>query len=451
MIYISDQIIQRICECGWNAYLCGGAVRDMFIGLKPQDYDIVTNATPTELERIFPDRKVNLVGANFLVTLIDNIEIATYRSDKNIGPDRFNCITKNCETLEEDLQRRDFTINAMALCPYTGELIDNYNGRADLENKVIKFVGNPSDRIYEDHLRMIRAARFTCLIEGQLESETKQAIIDNKHLIRKVSPERIRIELLKVMKYKTPSIFFDVLYQTGLLEIILPPFYDMYGHDGGKYHGETLDVHSKLAGNFLSPKNPLLRLAGYLHDIGKPKAYQISDGKDFVDHEKIGAEMVEGLLRLYKFSNQENHMIKNLVLCHMRTTKNLKNKGYRKLLKRFSEFDVNWKHWIMLKIADKTSNLLSSNYQMEHIKNVCLGIFQASHESKSGEFKVTDLTINGNDVMMLLNIKPGPKIGKILNCLLDIILEDPEINTKDNLMKLVRETEWDDNDNYYIK
>lgn len=440
---ISDQIIQRICECGWAAYLCGGAVRDMFINLDPSDYDIVTDATPDDLIKIFPDRKVNLVGESFLVTLIDNVEVSTYRSDKNFGPGRFNCITKRCETLEEDLQRRDFTINAMAVCPYTGEVVDKYNGRTDLQNKVIKFVGNPSERIYEDHLRMIRAARFTCLIEGFLDKETKQAIIDNKDLITEVSPERIRLELLKVMKYKKPSIFFDVLYETGLLKIILPSFNAMYNHTGGIHHAENLDIHSKITGDSLSPNDPLLRLVGYLHDIGKVLAYTLNRGEDFVYHENIGSDMVEGILTSYKFSNSEVNRAKNLTLCHMRSIKNLKAKGYRKLLKKFAELNINWKDWLKLKIADKKANLSSDNFTKEDIKNICLDIFKASHESKSGGFQITDLEINGNNIMSLLNITPGPKIGKILKYLLELILENPELNTKENLTKFVKEKTWD--------
>ena len=139
----SDEIIQRICECGWSAYLCGGAVRDHFLEVEAHDYDLVTDATPDILKQIFPDRKVNLVGANFLVTLIDDIEVSTYRSDKNFENGRHNCITSVCSTLQEDLERRDFTFNAMAVCPYLGEVIDPFHGKKDLENKLVKFVGNP--------------------------------------------------------------------------------------------------------------------------------------------------------------------------------------------------------------------------------------------------------------------------------------------------------------------
>lgn len=437
MTDLSDKIIQRLCDCGWSAYLCGGAVRDMFIDLDPHDYDIVTDATPDVLQRVFPDHKVNIVGANFLVTLVDDIEVSTYRSDKNSAPGRENCVTSVCETLEEDLMRRDFTCNAMAVCPYTGEVVDYHNGRADLENKVIKFVGNPSHRINDDYLRMLRAARFTCLIEGKLDEETFAAIKDNKELIKQVSPERIRLEFLKVMKYKKPSIFFDVLHYTGLLDIIMPEFEDMYGHPGGKYHGETLDEHCKITGDVMSPKDPLLRLVGYLHDIGKPTASILSYGADFINHEKIGCDLVEHILIKYKFTNSEVARAKGLVLYHMRSVKDLKAKGYRRLLKKFAENNVSWKDWFRLKVADKKANLLTDDFGKEHIKNVCMNIFKASHECKSGGFKVTDLAINGNDIMRMLDIKPSPKIGQILNLLLEMVLESPEMNTFESLTTIV--------------
>ncbi len=436
-------ISKTICENGFEVYICGGYVRDMFLSITSHDIDLTTSATPDDLARIFPDRKVNLVGANFLVTLVDNIEVSTYRSDTNFGPDRANCITKACETLEEDLYRRDFTFNAMAVCPYTGEVVDYFNGRADLENKVVKFVGNPSDRIYEDYLRMMRAARFTCLIEGKLDGETFQAIKNNKHLIKKVSPERIRIEFLKVMKYRKPSIFFDVLYETGLLEIILPEFTQMYGHSGGPYHGESLDTHSKIAGDMLSPKDPLLRLIGFFHDIGKVPAYKLNNGESFIEHEKLGCDIVENILTKYKFSNSEISRATTLVLYHMRSIKNIGPKGYRKLLKKFSENNISWKDWLNLKLADKKANLLNENYTKDQIKEICLNIFKASHESKSGGFRITDLEINGNDIMSLLDIEPGPLVGKILNQLLEVVLESPELNTKDELTKIIGEGSWD--------
>jgi tRNA nucleotidyltransferase (CCA-adding enzyme) len=439
---VSDQIIRRICECGWKAYLCGGAVRDNFLDITPHDYDIVTDATPDELEKIFHDRKVKTVGANFLVTLIDNIEVSTYRSDKNFAPGRQNCITSVCQTLDEDLARRDFTFNALAVCPYSGEVIDPFDGRKDLDSKVVKFVGNPVERINEDYLRMIRAARFTCLIEGSLDGAAFNAIRNHKYLVRKISPERIRIELLKVMEYKRPSIFFDILHSTGILKILFPELDAMYGFDGGIHHSETLDEHFKITGDALSPKVPLLRLIGYFHDIGKVSAYLGNEDKTFVNHEVLGAFMIKNIFTKYKFTNKEVEKAEKLVLFHMRSFDSLTSgKAVRKLLRVFTEENVNWKEWLKLKVADKRANLAKEQYKREHIKKIALKIHK-SKKAPERAFSVKDLKISGYDVMETLNIKPGNLIGTILKILFERVLDEPELNDKDKLLEILRSEEW---------
>lgn len=438
---ISDELIQRICECGWDAYLVGGAVRDMFANLDPNDFDIVTDATPDELANIFNDRKVDLVGASFLVTLVDGVEISTYRSDKNVAPGRHNCVTKACQTLDEDLERRDFTFNAMAVCPYTGEVVDKFGGRRDLQDKLIRFVGEPNQRIEEDYLRMIRAARFAALIEGKLEQNTFVAIKENAYLIRRVAPERIRLELLKVMKYRKPSIFFDILHETGLLELLLPSLDSLYGHPGGKYHTETLCTHFKLVGDALSPKDPLLRLIGYMHDIGKPQAWKESACENFVNHEKIGADMIEEDFTWYRFSHDEIDRATALTLMHMRSLSgDIQKKGVRRMLKKFSEYNVNWKDWMKLKIADRKGNLGNDNYTKQEIKNMVLKIHEAKKINPSGGFTVKDLAVNGHDVMEHMKIPQGHLIGKVLNELLDLVVEIPELNTKEYLTEFMKES-----------
>ena len=438
-----EEIVNIICENGFDAYICGGAVRDIFLGLDPQDYDIVTNAKPDELASIFPDRKVDLVGASFLVTLIDQIEVATYRTDTNCGPNRFNCKTEVCETLKEDLFRRDFTFNAMAVCPYTGDLIDYFHGRKDLEKKVVKFVGEPCDRIYEDYLRMIRAARFACLIEGSLENKTFEAIKEKRELVKSIAPERIRAEILKTMCYKKPSIFFDMLHETGILEIILPEFEALYGHTGGQYHGEDLDEHCKMTGDSMSPKDPILRLAGYLHDIGKPLAYYQNEGKNFVDHEFIGKDLAEDILDRLKFSNDEIKRISYLIRYHMRTMPNeMTSKAVRRMIKKFTDRNVNWKDWIKLRVADHNSNLKGEKYPKAIVRNAVLKIHSATTITESGGFKITDLNINGRDIMELLNIGPGPQVGEVLKELLYMVIDDPTLNAKEILTNIVKRGEY---------
>lgn len=431
---LTNEIIARICECGFKAYLTGGAVRDLFAGNDPHDFDVVTDATPKILQTIFPDRKVKTVGANFLVTLIDSIEVATYRSDSNFGSGRHNCIAKACETLEEDLSRRDFTFNALAICPYTGEVVDPFNGRSDLYNKVVQFVGDANQRIYEDELRMIRAARFACLIEGQLSKETFDAIRNNRELIKNVSNERIRMELIKVMTYKRPSIFFDILRDVGILEIILPELDSMYNHPGGNHHGETLDQHFKMTGDNLPSKYPLLRLVGYFHDIGKPEAFRIHGDGSFIDHDEIGADMIEKLLRRLKFTNEEVDTGKNLVLLHMRHFPETP-KSARKLLKLFTDLNINFNDFFRLKVADKKSNLLATPYSLGMLKNVLSVVRNKSVEDAA--LKITDLEIDGNDVMRILNIPPGRRVGEVLKMLLDVVIEDPSQNDKKLLEEVV--------------
>jgi len=436
--FLSEKIIQRICECGWDAYLCGGAVRDEFLDAQPNDFDIVTDALPEELEKIFPDYTVKTFGISFLVTSVAGIDVATYRSDRNSGPGRFNCITEACQTLDEDLSRRDFTFNALAVCPYTGEIVDPFDGRKDLEKKVVRFVGDADKRIYEDPLRMIRAARFTCLIEGKLDITSFKAIYNNRGKVKDISPERIRIELLKVMKYKTPSIFFDVLYETGLMKILFPELEAMYGHTGGKFHNETLDQHFKITGDVLSSKDPVLRLTGYLHDIGKPVVY---DGESFIDHEKVGADMARRILKRYKFTIKETTRCKRLVRYHMRSMHSLiTDKAIRRMLKVFTDNHISFKDWLRLKIADRKANLALDDYTLGEIKSFCIKVHNASNLTDNGGFKITDLKVNGNDVMNILNIKQGKLVGDILKYLLSVVIDDPDKNEKDVLTEIIRET-----------
>jgi len=437
---LSDKLIKRICDCGWSAYLVGGAVRDIFAGLDPHDYDIVTDATPEELAYIFPERKIDLVGENFLVTLIDGIEVSTYRSDTNTGPGRHNCITTACKTLEEDLSRRDFTFNAMAICPYTGIVIDEFNGQKDLDDKIIRFIGNADQRIYEDYLRMIRAARFACLINGKLEQNTLVSIKRNKNLISKVAPERIRLEFMKAISYKKPSIFFDVLHETGLLEIIFPELDRLYGFPGGKYHNETLCTHFKLVGDSMSSKDPMLRFAGYVHDIGKPDAWIKSHEENFVNHEHIGPNIIANWMNRYAFSNNEIKHVKNLIRFHMRELSgDIKKKGVRRMLRFFSKHNFKWKDWFKLKVSDRKGNLGVPDYTKEELKNIVLMIHEARNITLSGEFTVRDLPINGIDVMECMNIPPGPNVGEVLKKLLDMVVDNPSFNNKEDLITIIKD------------
>lgn len=433
------RIIQKLCENGCKSYLTGGAVRDLFFGIDPIDYDVVTEAVPDQIDEIFNGHDIRHVGRAFEVSLVDGIEVAGYRKDTYFGFSDKNVTIEPAETLEEDLARRDLTINSMAFCPYTNELIDPYHGRADLKNRIIRFTGKPEHRIWEDPCRIIRACRFVAKIEGVFAEDTLDALCSNWHLVKHVAPERIHIEIMKVLKYDKPSIFFEYLEYIGALEYILPALHNLYELDGGPYHNETVFEHSMICGDVLPKRKPLLRLAGYLHDLGKFPARKVENGEvHFKGHEIDSAELIDRDLRKLKFSNDEIIYLQNLSLLHMRSMKHITPKAIRKLLRKIKEMDVNWKDWLQLKLADDKANLKKDDYPKEKIKDFVLKIREQT-KIKPCPLSITSLDINGTSIMDFLGIEPGKKVGEILNYLLEQVLEDPELNTFEKLLELVEE------------
>jgi putative nucleotidyltransferase with HDIG domain len=429
-----EYIIQKLCENGCKAYLTGGAVRDLFLGIEPNDYDVVTEAIPEQVETFFSDQKVSVVGKSFEVCLINGIEIAGYRKDTYFGLSDKNCEIEPAETLEEDLGRRDFTINAMAFCPYTGELIDPYNGMIDVERKVIKFVGNPKDRIYEDPCRIIRACRFLAKINGSFDEETFQSLKEYAYFVRDyVAPERIRLEILKAMDTKKASLFFLSLDSIGALEYIFPSLAACF-IDGGPYHAEDVFAHSMVVGDSIGTKCPLTKLAGYLHDIGKPEA-AAEDGS-FIGHEKVGSELAEKELKRLKFSNEEVDYISNLISLHMLNINNAKGRGIRRAISKLHSRSIPYGEWLRLKFADTTGNLKKGSYSLNHKKSLVRKI-ESEFFKERPAFSVKDLEISGHDVMNTLNLSPGKEVGNILKYLYDIVLFYPQANNRNTLINLL--------------
>jgi tRNA nucleotidyltransferase (CCA-adding enzyme) len=420
----ATEIVRCLCEEGWDAYIAGGAARDILAGDVPLDYDVVTEAPYEVVKKLFSDRRVSLVGASFKVCIVDGIEVATYRKDSYFGLSAKNCQVLEAENIREDLARRDLTINSLAFCPYTGDIVDDYGGIDDLRNRIIRFTGDPKQRIYEDPCRILRACRFRAKIEGQFDPETFQAMKTYSHMVREyVAPERIRLEILKAMKCRKPSLFFDGLHEIGILDHVFPSLNACYDHEGGDYHGEIIDEHAKIVGNDLSPRNPLLRLAGFLHECGKPPAMNKSEtGKvSFVGHEQAGADLVAVELRKLKFSVREISYIKGLVFHHMRSFETLTTpSAVRKMLKAFREDGVNWKDWIQLRIADRKGNTKKADYHRFQIKDIVLAIHKELKPAFApAVLSIKDLAVRGDDVMKALGLKPGPEVGRILKALMD--------------------------------
>ena len=434
----ANEIVHCLCKEGWPAYITGGAARDMLMGKTPADFDIVTEAPYHVIVQLFRKRgaKVKTVGASFKVALVNGIEVATYRSDRTTGHEMENLAAPEAKTLEEDLSRRDLTINSMGWCPYTGELIDPHSGLRDLKAGRIRFTGDPGDRIREDPCRIIRACRFLAKIKGQFEPDTFQALSTYKNLVKtRVAPERIRLELIKAMGCDKPSLFFKAMLDIGILENVFPSLCQGYGHGGGPHHGETVWEHSMMAGDFLPKTSWLLRLTGFLHDVGKPEAFDKATRR-FLNHEKIGGKIVEQELNRLRFSSNEIHYVKNLTRYHMRTMgPELTPKGIRRFLKVFEEEEINWKDWIRLKIADRRANLKSRNYTARQIKRFVLMIHHEKRLKRAVTIK--RLAVNGDDIMGILNCGPGAHVGRILQRLVELTIDDPDLNTKEELTKLI--------------
>ncbi len=434
-------IIKRLCDHGCQTYLAGGGVRDMLSGEEPKDFDIVTAATPDTIIKLFHDCKTASVGKHFGVVLVNGYEVATFRRisryDKP-GTDVLGNTTIFARTIQEDLSRRDFTINAMAYCEFTGEIIDEYGGRSDLARHIIRFVGDPQKRIDEDPHRIIRACRFLAKFQGEFDLETRSALEKNAHLIKyAVAPERIRMEILKAMELEKPSLFFIALHTIDALQYIFPSMVGCVDHPHGRHHLEDVFVHLLIAGDSISSEYPLLRLAAYLHDVGKPAAYKEQGDGSFAGHDVIGADILTNELLALKFSNAEIDKITSLVSMHMRPIRGISDKGVRRFLKKLVEKDLSFEEFLTLRIADRAANRKRQPYTEDEIAALTARI----HDIQNSKVPLTvnALAISGGELIGELHLSSGPLVGEIQRYLLDQVIEQGQtVNTYDSLLLLAR-------------
>ena len=436
----AEHIIESLTQKGFKAYIAGGAVRDMIAGENPSDFDIVTDAGVDEIQKIFHHDKVKKVGRAFTICMVDKIEIASCR--RSLGKTSSCRIEENCTVdnfPDYDLGKRDFTINSMAFDIFSQKIIDRFSGKKDLENKIIRFTGNPEDRINEDPLRMIRACRFAAKIKGDIYCSSLDAIKQHrKSLMKDIAPERIRLEILKAMKYEKPSLFFYALHETDLLQSVFPCIDRCYDLDGGPYHGETVFEHCMLAGDALSTDNPLLRLAGYLHDAGKYDAAEIKNGSlTFPGHEKKSGMVISDLKKL-KFSLREINYIDSMIYVHMRPlAEDTTPKAVRKILALLEEKGVSYKDFLRMRIADKRGNLAKKPYTFHEIRIRVEKITREIYGDKNAAFSIKDLKITGNHVMEITGIPPGPMVGMILQQVFEKVVDDSDLNNLHDLKQLV--------------
>lgn len=281
----------------------------------------------------------------------------------------------------------------------------------------------------------MRALRFASKLHLNITDETNNTIKEYGCMLTNVPFEAIRLELMKVLTIDHPSQFFKLLHHYNLLHIISSEFEKCINHDGGKHHLEKIFHHLMLTGDSISKKFPLIRLAGYLHDIGKPQSF-LTLGKscEFPSHEKIGADIAKHIMLKLKFSTNETNFVSNLVGFHMRcVNKKMTPRTIRRLIKDLYEKRLTIQDWMRLKIADRRANLAKEPFTLSEIKNILKKI----NKAHVNVFSVKDLVLSGNDIMNIMNISPGPMVGIVQKNLLDKVLDSPELNTRENLEKEV--------------
>ena len=439
-------IVHRLWEKGFEAFFVGGAVRDFLLGLNPKDIDIVTSATPDEVMDTFSDQKVRKVGKSFGVLLVNDTEVATYRHERYLGgySDK-NIEVTFCNSLKEDLIRRDLTINAMAMDIRDGRIIDPAKGRHDLMDGLIRFVGDPTQRITDDPNRILRACRFRAKLNGAFHSRTREALHHHAWLVRDhIVPERIRKEILKAMEIPGAANFFYALHEFDILEMILPSLANCFDFPHGIYHLEDVFTHGMIAGDCIQPKYKYLKLATYLHDVGKPIAATINPRTDdfmFKDHDKDGAQALECELRRLTFSNKEIQYITGITRYHMRVVdENMTPKGIRRLLIKLHELDINYRDIIRLRVADRKGNLKKENYTLSEIR----GMKKVIEKELIPKEQVMKLAIDGIDIMTITGLNPGKEVGVIKRRLHEMVLNDPELNNHTKLIEILKEMNVDD-------
>lgn len=463
-------------EAGFEAYIVGGAVRDLLLERPVDDWDFTTNAQPEEIQKLFPEHfyenAFGTVGVTvenlFLQLQADRVdldparqdeilEITTFRSESAYSDHRRPDAVEWGRTLHEDLQRRDFTVNALALrlvatpeqrqkflatfahqpekLQQEVEFIDPFRGWQDLQNRIIRCVGEPSTRFQEDALRMLRAIRLAAQLEFQIDQETLIAIQTHSDLIQYVSWERIRDEFLKILLTNQIETAMSMLYSTGLLKHILPELLAAKNVEQRGHHEYDVWTHSIRACQLCPSSDPIVKFAALLHDIAKPETQaELPDQPgeySFHNHEVVGARLARNIARRFRLSKDDVQRVFTLVRWHMFYYQpSMTDAAIRRFMRKVGVENLD--DMMALREGDRLgSGSKRTSWRLEEMK-------QRIHDQLHQPMKVTDLAIDGTDVMETLGIPPSRQVGDILNELFEEVLEDPEKNTREYLLERVR-------------
>ncbi|OGY12655.1 MAG: hypothetical protein A3F61_01420 [Candidatus Blackburnbacteria bacterium RIFCSPHIGHO2_12_FULL_41_13b] len=432
-----ENILDKFAQAGYEIYIVGGAVRDVLDGRQTYDWDFTTNATPEEILQVFPegfyDNKFGTVG------LADEshhnpYEITTFRQETGYSDRRRPDHVEWGKSLKEDLARRDFTINAMALDKNL-DIIDPFNGRGDLKDKLIRAVGNAVERFNEDALRMMRAVRIAAEIGFEIEPKTFEAIKTHSASVKHVAWERIKTELFKTLASNNPYEGMMLFYNSGLMEQILPEITIGFGVEQKspeRHHIYDVGTHCLYALKFCPSKDPLVRFATLIHDIGKPKTQKITSAGviTFYNHEVVGARLAKAIADRLRFSRDERDRLWRLVRWHQFTVSEKQtNTALRRFIRNVGKENV--QDMLDLRTGDRLGGgAAETSWRLEEFK-------ERLEEVQLQPFSVRDLKVNGKDIMQTLNIPSGPIVGKILNELFGEVEKDQSRNTREYLLQRI--------------
>ena len=450
------QVVGALEKKKYQAYIVGGCVRDLLLKKEPKDWDIATNAKPEEIQKVFKNSFYE--NRFFTVTVrtesrepaLKEIEITTYRSDSGYKDRRRPEEVHYAKTIEVDLSRRDFTVNALALkledskkpaktLPLRSSivLVDPFEGQQDLKAKLLRAVGNPDERFKEDALRMMRAVRLAAVLGFTIEEKTKNAIQEDAKLLQQISKERVRDELVKIVDCDRAMEGIEALRELKLLQYIAPELQEGYGVSQNKHHKYTVWEHNLKSLQYAAHQkwSRNVRLAALFHDVAKPKVKR-GQGQNatFYGHEVVGARVTAKILSGLKFPKKDIEQITRLIRYHMfyYNVDEVTEYAVRKLVKNVKPENV--EDLLQLRQADRIGSGVpkAEPYKLRHLRYLIEKVAQDPLSPKM-------IQVNGQDVMDMLKISPGPRIGWILEILLGEILKDPSLNKKEYLQNRIQE------------
>lgn len=430
------EAIKKLEDAGFEAYMVGGSVRDEFLGETPLDYDLTTSAHPEEIQEVFQEEKTLDVGKKYgtisLVYPEGNLEVTTFRRDGDYQDFRHPDQVDFTESLKEDLNRRDFTINAMAM-DREGKIYDYFGGREDLEAGFLQTVGPAQDRIQEDGLRILRAFRMASRFHLDLDLGLREAIEDHRDLLKKISKDRIREEFFKLLLTEDPAYGLYLMEETGVLKVLFPSLFQTVGFDQkNPFHSQALFDHLLCVLN-QTPEDLILRLAALFHDIAKPQTLiKTEDGRyHFYGHDKEGAALVGEILQDLRASKDLTKRVQALVENHMSVQREMTDKALRRQIRRLGREDVLRLYDLLWADAFCTGGLRASRMIAERKHRVEALLEEPIFQKKNF------LAINGKD-LMAIGFQEGRALGETLKACEAYVLDHPERNQKNLLLNYAK-------------